>query len=451
VSSYYATASSAEEQSEANDVPIVRDEKLEAQLVFMGDKFFTSMAFLDEDDFLVLEKNSGKVQRVVNGEMKTRPLLDVNVASEYERGLLGIALAKDEPDLTDNNKSLSMFVFLFYTESKEETHDQCPSPNYCTDNHLLLGNRLYRYELVNDKLTDPKLLLDLPVNSEPVHTGGVISIGPDRNVYVISGDGSFGNTSFSISDKEILSSQSSNVHNGSEPMGRGGILTVTQNGEMVNNSIVGNTYPANLYYAYGIRNSFGMDFDPLTGNLWDTENGPRYGDEINLVAPGFNSGWTRVQGIWENRVYENGEILEDPHRVLFDFDGKGNYSQPEFIWYKPSVAPTAIKFLDSETYGKEYENDMFVSDFSNGNIYHFDLNKDRTELVLEGQLKDKVANNIEELEDVIFAENFGRVTDMEVGPEGYLYILSHDETTGYDKEGVSTIYKIVPRGGENND
>ena len=56
----------------------------------------------------------------------------------------------------------------------------------------------------------------------------------------------------------------------------------------------------NLYYAYGLRNSFGMDFDPLTGNLWDTENGPEYGDEINLVEPGFNSGWNKVQGVWEN-------------------------------------------------------------------------------------------------------------------------------------------------------
>ena len=53
------------------------------------------------------------------------------------------------------------------------------------------------------------------------------------------------------------------------------------------------------YYAYGIRNSFGMDFDPVTGNLWDTENGPSYGDEINLVEPGFNSGWQVVQGSLE--------------------------------------------------------------------------------------------------------------------------------------------------------
>ena len=76
---------------------------------------------------------------------------------------------------------------------------------------------------------------------------------------------------------------------------------ITQDGLPIpNGSLIGDEYPLNLYYAYGIRNSFGMDFDPLTGNLWDTENGPEYGDEINLVEPGFNSGWNKVQGVWEN-------------------------------------------------------------------------------------------------------------------------------------------------------
>ena len=66
-------------------------------------------------------------------------------------------------------------------------------------------------------------------------------------------------------------------------------------GKPVNNQgILGDISPLNLYYAYGIRNSFGIDFDPVTGNLWDTENGPAYADEINIVKPGFNSGYTPV-------------------------------------------------------------------------------------------------------------------------------------------------------------
>ena len=55
--------------------------------------------------------------------------------------------------------------------------------------------------------------------------------------------------------------------------------------------------PKGWHYAYGIRNSFGFDFDPVTGNIWDTENGADYKDELNLVMPGFNSGWSQVMGL----------------------------------------------------------------------------------------------------------------------------------------------------------
>ena len=141
-----------------------------------------------------------------------------------------------------------------------------------------------------------------------------------------------------------------NVENGEDPDGRAGILRVTQDGQpLQNDSLIGDKYPLNLYYAYGIRNSFGMDFDPLTGNLWDTENGPEYGDEINLVEPGFNSGWNKVQGVWEIDRGPDGPIMNDTEErnTLVDFDGQGKYSDPEFTWAH-TVGPTALKFLDSE-------------------------------------------------------------------------------------------------------
>ena len=90
--------------------------------------------------------------------------------------------------------------------------------------------------------------------------------------------------------------------------GRSGILRINQDGKPVGEGILGSTFPLNLYYAYGIRNSFGFDWDPLTGKLWDTENGPHYGDEINLVEPGFNSGWVKVQGVWEPNFEQMGKI-----------------------------------------------------------------------------------------------------------------------------------------------
>jgi aldose sugar dehydrogenase len=87
--------------------------------------------------------------------------------------------------------------------------------------------------------------------------------------------------------------------------------------------------------------------------------------------------------------------------------------------------------------GKQYQNDIVVGDYSKGNIYHFKLNEDRTELLLDGPLADKIANNPGELEPIIFGEGFGPITDIQVGPyDGYLYILS----TGTNGK----IYRIVP-------
>ncbi|MDQ4022760.1 MAG: PQQ-dependent sugar dehydrogenase [Thermoproteota archaeon] len=397
--------------------PITNDHNLKAEIVYKGIDFPTSMAFLNSDDILVLEKNNGIVRRIINGMSLSEPLLDVNVANANERGLLGIAVAKNDDNTTN--------VFLYYTESKErDGNDECPTSTDCKKGNDPLGNRLYRYELIDDKLKNPKLLLDLPTKPGPAHNGGIITLGPDNNVYLV------------IGELTSMGTQASNVQKGLAPDGRGGILRVTQDGRVVE-GILSNKTLLNLYYAYGIRNSFGMDFDPLTGNLWDTENGPGNGDEINLVKPGFNSGWSKVQGMWEVKESFGGNAVLEPDNLI-DFDGKGRYSEPEFAWNN-TVAPTAVKFLSSDKLGTQYENDLFIGDANNGNIYHFDLNNDRTELVLQGQLTDKVADNISENQDIIWGKGFGIITDIQVGPEGYLYILSINLP-----QGRGTIFRIVP-------
>jgi glucose/arabinose dehydrogenase len=160
----------------------------------------------------------------------------------------------------------------------------------------------------------------------------------------------------------------------------------------------------------------------MTGNLWDTENGPQFGDEINLVKPGFNSGWVKVQGIWKPDFETMGKISLNP-MGLVNFDGKGKYSPPEFIWV-PTIAPTALKFFNSNKFGPHYKNTIFVSDANTGRIYNFKLNHNRTRLQLAGILKDKIADDLTELGGITFATGFGRITDMEIGSDGYLYTLS---------------------------
>jgi glucose/arabinose dehydrogenase len=307
---------------------IINDTTLRVETVSTGLVRPTSMAFLGPNDILVLEKNTGNVHRITNGQMLPQPLLHANVASQIERGMLGIAVTKNGP---------TTYVFLYYTEAGGGV-----------DNSI--GNRLYRYELANNKLINPKLLLDLPAipgNSNSVemnHNGGKLVVGPDNNVYLVIGDvGSH-------------MGQTENNANGPPPDGTGGILRVTQDGEaVVPNSPLGNdTDPTlNKYYAYGIRNSFGMDFDPVTGKLWDTENGAFCCDEINLVEPGFNSGWQQVQGIWQVRGPLLGPIFQSPPDNLVDFGGNGKYRSPEFTWLQTD-GPTALKFLNSDKLCKKY-------------------------------------------------------------------------------------------------
>ena len=344
------------------------------------------------------------------------PILDVNVGTDGYRGLLGVVA-------TDNEKE-SINVFLYFTEAPNHDGDDV-SKNPVNP----LGNRLYRYDLVDNKLINPKQLLDLPALPGPRHAGGVIAIGPDNNIYLTIGDLD------GIFRYKQYETMAQNYQEGIVPDGRSGILVVTQEGKPIGKHTLGNSFPLNLYYAYGIRNSFGIDWDPVTGFLWDSENGPNFGDELNLVQPGFNSGWASVQGYWKPEVEKMGPLNLRPNDLV-TFGGHGTYSAPEFTWLNPA-APSAIKFLDTNNYGSEYMNDLLVGDANNGNIYDFNLDEQRKNFELSGGLSDKIANNSGELNELDFASGFGKVTDMEIGPDGFLYILS-------TQKHLTSIYRISP-------
>ncbi len=395
--------------------PTVNDDTLTVEKVADGLDFPTSMAFLAPNDILVTEKTTGKVMRVTNGFVLPQPVLDVPVASAIERGLLGIAIS-NQPD----GKT---YVFLSYTESGDGVDksdvDALVDP---------LGNRLYRYEFVDGRLINPVLLLDLtaiPINGRAEHNAGKIRIGPDNNVYYMIGEVGGHRT------------QAQNIIDGPAPNGLGGVLRITQDGGIVDpdDPIFGEGLPLNVYYAMGIRNSFGMDFDPLTGNLWDTENGPVAGDEINLVFPGFNSGWFQAQGYIDEDILEHGTTIAD--MVYF---GKGQYADPKFVWTLP-VGVTALKFLNSHRLGDQYANNMFVGDINNGLLYRFTLNEERDAIFINDTyvgntelLEDNEIDDPKENQPITFGQGFGGITDIQVGPDGYLYILSY----------TGSIYRILP-------
>jgi len=407
--------------------PLLVDDNLKVELVARDLDFPTSITFVGKDDILLLEKNTGNVYRIIHGNV-TGPLIHIDVSFKDERGLLGVAVSKKE----NKNSTDDISVVLYYTQCTK-IKGKAKSDRYCR-------NYIYKYELdsKSNKLIIPSLLLNISALPGPSHNGGVLQMDKEKNLYVAIGD--IQPTKYNQTGSFDTTAQ--NLLNGSFPDGRAGILRLTQDGKPIGNGILGDKYPLNLYYAYGIKNSFGMDFDPLTGNLWDTENGPQFGDEINLVKPGFNSGWEKVQGIWKlNKTREKDGIFnESGGKVdLVNFDGKGKYSRPEFVWDN-TVAPTALVFLASDKLGKDYRNDILVGSVKNGTIYHFDLNKNRKSLSLEGGLADLVVDKKDKTSKVIFAKNFGIITDLKVGPDGYLYVVSGIRGTD---EGA--IFRIVPK------
>jgi glucose/arabinose dehydrogenase len=369
--------------------PILKSHDFHLDRIVDGLSRPTGITFLGQDDFLVIEEDTGKVKRVIDGEI-TQTLLDLDVSTDDSRGLIGI-------DSYQNGSKT--FVFLYYTESSSSS-DSDSDP---------LGNRLYRYELVEDKdsLINPMLLLDLPAVPGSMDNGGPVLVGPDNYLYLVIGQ-------IQDDNAEGHSTKAQNFENGPDADGTSGVHRITQDGETVASGVLDPSAGKGSYFAYGIRNSFGMDFDPVTGKLWLTENGVRTNDEINLIESGFNGGWKDLTGFAPSGFN---------YKELVSFNGTGKYSDPKFVWNQ-TVAPTALLFFNSDRFGPGYKNDMFVGDYAFGRIYHFEPDPERTGLSLNGTLADKVADSDSEVQGTIFGEGFGVPTDLEIGPDGMLYVTS---------------------------
>ena len=436
-------------QSEASDnntpVTILDDSDLEVELVTEGFESPTSMAFIgNHGDMLILEK-SGEVILFINENKSKISLLNFTVNDQTERGLLGVDVLDNMSDLhttaiaearsnnqatiptggnsinnasTTSPPSTSTFAFFYLTEASKEDRTQ------------VLGNRIYRFEWnpTDKSLSNGTLILDLPVLPGENHNGGkLIADSENRHIYAVIGD---------LNRKGMLQ----NFKNGSLPDDTSVILRINPDGSpaqgnpFLDVSRSDESY-ANLskYYAYGIRNSFGLAIDPLTHILWDTENGPDGFDEINLVRPGFNSGWTTVMG-----PIERSNVTSENN--LVNFLGSSSYADPVFSWGR-AVGVTDIEFYNSDRLGDDYTNNIFVADANNGHLYFFEVNEDRSGLKFgDSRLSDDlVASNDRERTEVTFSTRFpSSITDIETGPDGFLYVLTFHPTKG-------SLSRIVPQ------
>ena len=364
----------------------------------IGLSFPTTMAFI-EDDILVLQKNDGQVRHILpDGTISSNTILDAKVSNYLERGMLGILVKESS-------------VYLYYTESDHDGGEP-------------IANNIYKYKWTGKILEEPILIKSLPSYQDAImHQGGILALGKDNTVYAIIGD----------QDNQDLARGANVLQNQFAPPDDTGVILPVD--------------PEGPYYAIGIRNSFGLTVDPITGNLWQTENGPDRFDEVNLVMPKFNSGWNSHSGpISESRISHF--IVKDPPLAniggvikshlqiflssiygIFVLPDNYVYSDPEFSWEK-TVSPTALNFVPT-SFGK-YENWLFVGDCIGGHIYKFKLNEDRDGFIFDDQsLDDLIFNEGDNIEDILFGEGFGCITDIKFN-DGKMYVVSLSSGTIYE-------------------
>jgi glucose/arabinose dehydrogenase len=359
----------------------------------------TAMAFIGPDDFLVLEKNNGRVQRFASGA-RTQ-VLDLHVTFDSERGLLGIAVHPDFAAAVDPKP----WVYLYYTAS--------PAMADVTGGDQ--DNKIERFTWNGNNLVSDGLTYVLPAHAG-THNGGALAFGPDEKLYGVVGDnqldGQLQNNGGAPAATEITGSI---VRLNDD-------LTVPTDNPL--DADANGTDLLDALYAYGVRNSFGLAFDPQTGDLWDSENGPTSFDEVNHVAPGFNSGWRD----------EMGPAAMLPPPGLVELTGSA-YADPAYSIETP-VAVTGLAFVgDDSSLGTEYVGNLLVADFELGNVYRFELNPARDAF----DLADDVADTQSELNQHRFAFGFeGGISDLKEGPDGAIYVVNI---------GSSSIYKIEGGGG----
>ncbi|MCC7084188.1 MAG: PQQ-dependent sugar dehydrogenase [Pirellulales bacterium] len=358
----------------------------------------TGMSFLgnNPNDFFAIEKDSGRVKRFQSGTSTT--VLDLPVESESERGLLGIALHPNfgEVGMPNNDK-----VYLYYSRSSTG-HDSSSS-------HWK-ENRLSQFDWNGSSLASERVLATFGKagdhrSSGPNHNGGPIKFGPDGMLYGITGDL---NRRLAEQNVQSAGGKSSRV---------GVIFRLTDSGQIPSDNPYRSSANASFrrVYAYGVRNSFGLDFDPANGRLWDTENGATAYDEINQVLRGSNSGWTDLMGPNSRSA---GSVSG-----LYKIASTSRYSDPEFSWKDP-VAVTSIHFLYGSNLGAAYDNKVLVGDANNGNLYMFTLNTQRSDFMLNGNLSDKVADTDAQRNRLRIGTGFGITTDILRGPDDKTYVLN---------------------------
>lgn len=326
----------------------------------------TSINFAPDGRMFWTEKAGAVRMRGVDGVIQEEPVLKVEPKTDNEQGLLSIEF---DPGFEENG-----LFYIFYTRP---AGSGLPNPQ----------NVIMRYRLNEENQgVDPVQLMafDVDIDKGDRHNGGRLMFGPDGFLYFSLGD--FGRAGTG----QRLDTPLSKIHR----------VAISGN-QMF--PAPGNPFPGNTMWASGFRNTFSFIFDPVSKGILATENGPTCDDEINLVYPGQNYGWS------------DDVTCDDPLPVR-QIAGR----QPLISW-TPTISPTGIMLYDGDAF-PEWKGQLFYCTFKTLGPYHVQLNENHTQFVGDPVL-------------VKMPPGQECFIELQQGPDGYIY-YSH----------LMSINRMVPAG-----
>lgn len=312
-------------------------------------KFPTNIAFAPDGRLFFTEKNTGRVRIIEDERLVPDPFVTLPVArAGFETGLLGIALDPSFPS--------EPWVYVYYTAAER--------------------NLLVRVRAEGNHGTQVQTVLEgLPVTR--YHDGGEMTFGPDGKLYVAVGE----------SHRPELAQDPDSIG--------GKVLRLNPDGTVPPDNPFG---PRSPVYSMGHRNSFGLCFDPETGNLWQTENGPREQDEVNLIEPGGNYGWPDALGT----------------------DGPPRFIDP-VLAFPEVIVPTGCAFYTAPHLGPRAEGALLFGDYAHGTLHLATLSLGRRTVRSERA----------------FLTGLPPIIDVQMGPDGRLYVAT--------SESILRLPRRVPR------
>ena len=324
-----------------------------------------SMAWLPNGDMLVTER-PGRVRMVHDGVLDPTPV--GGVPKVHAVRLSGLMEVLPHPNFAQNH-----YVYLTYTKNIQEEGP-------------VVATTLARGRLEGKELVDVKDLLVCDTWMGDGGSGSRLAWGKDGMLYMTTG------ASNGPTGQELTSL-------------RGKILRLTDEGKAAPGNPFENVpYARPEIYSLGHRNSLGLAFNPTTGDLWNNENGPAGGDEVNVIQRGGNYGWPDVSF---GRTYEGQRIV----------GFKAGTITPVIFW-APSIAPSGMMFYTGDKF-PQWKGNLFVGAQLGGTV----AGNPHLERITLDQYQDETAR------ETMLVDMKQRIRDVRQGPDGLVYVLT-DEDNG---------------------